>query len=326
MLKAFPKQVLNELRMIVMKKILIVGELLVDMISEEYVSDLSDAKKFERYFAGSPGNLAVNLKGLSIEPVLFAALGNDPFGKGYIKWLNSIHVNTSFISIVDEHTSMVFITRSKSTPQFMPARGADYYLSIPRNFDELFDDVSFFHFTSWPISREPARTTVKKLLKIAHDKGIYVCLDPNYSPILWKETEAKSVKLMLEFMDNVYLAKPSLDDSERIFGKHLPEKYLELYHSFGVKNVVLTLGSEGVLISDGKSQKAMPSLAKSVVDTTGAGDAFWSGLYCGLLKGLDVFEATKLGSAAAAFRIENENKSLPIPEYEKLIELSLERG
>ncbi|OAA30728.1 hypothetical protein AT15_09915 [Kosmotoga arenicorallina S304] len=309
-----------------MKKILIVGELLVDMISEEYASDLSKVRKFERSFAGSPGNLAANLQGLGIEAILLAALGNDPFGKGYLKWLNSIHVNTSYISVVNHHTSMVFVTKSRGTPQFMPVRGADYHLSIPHNLDELFNDVYFLHFTSWPVSRKPARTTVKKLLELARDKGIYICLDPNYSPVLWKEPKAKSVKIMLEFMNNVYLAKPSLDDSERIFGKLSAEKYLELYHSFGVKNVLLTLGAEGVLISDGKCKEALPSLTERVVDTTGAGDAFWSGLYCGLLKGLDIFEAAKLGNAAAAFRIENENKSLPIPEYEKLIELLSERG
>jgi len=304
-----------------MKKVLIIGELLIDMISREYVSDLSDAEKFERHFAGSPGNLALNLKSLGIEPVLLAALGNDPFGKGYIKWLNSKHIDTSFISVVNKNTSMVFITRSKGTPQFLPVRGVDYQISFPQNPDELFENVSFLHFTSWPISREPARTVLKKLLEIARGKSINICLDPNYSPALWVMQENKSKNIMTGFMEGILLAKPSLDDSERIFGKHSPKKYIELFHSFGVENVILTLGAEGVLVSDGKALKTLPSLAESVVDTTGAGDAFWSGLYCGLLKGFDVFESTKLGNAAAAFRIENADKSLPIPKYKELMSL-----
>lgn len=81
-----------------MKKILIIGELLIDLISEEYVDDLADAKSFKKYYAGSPGNLAINLKNLGIEPLLLASVGDDPFGRGYKKWLEEKGIKTTFIN------------------------------------------------------------------------------------------------------------------------------------------------------------------------------------------------------------------------------------
>lgn len=46
----------------------------------------------------------------------------------------------------------------------------------------------------------------------------------------------------------------------------------------------MTLGKDGVMVSDGKEIKGFNTLATEVQDTTGAGDAFWSGFYVGLLK------------------------------------------
>ncbi|WP_053001311.1 carbohydrate kinase family protein [Kosmotoga pacifica] len=300
-----------------MKKVVIVGELLIDMISEEYVDDLSEARVFRRYFAGSPGNLAVNLKSLNIEPVLLASVGNDSFGKGYLRWLKEKNIDTSFIRIADQPTSIVIISKSKDTPQFIPIRGADYLLELPEDPDSLFMKVAFLHLTSWPLSMKPARETAKILLKMAAKKDVKICLDPNFRELLWEKGHDGRAFLK-EIMKSVYLAKPSLDDSFHIFGKGSPERYVELFHSYGVENVVLTLGAEGVLISNGRTSMHIPAFAKNVVDTTGAGDAFWSGLYYGLLQGFDVFDAAKLGNAAAAFRIEHEDKSVPLPEFSQL--------
>ncbi|MDR2572872.1 MAG: carbohydrate kinase family protein [Desulfovibrio sp.] len=70
--------------------------------------------------------------------------------------------------------------------------------------------------------------------------------------------------------------------------------------------LVTTLGAQGSLVrgADG-SEAHVPAVApKSVVDPTGAGDAHRAGLIKGLVSGLTMPEAAKLGAVSASFALE----------------------
>jgi ribokinase len=64
--------------------------------------------------------------------------------------------------------------------------------------------------------------------------------------------------------------------------------------------VVMTLGEEGALWTDGDELISVPAAAAEVVDTTGAGDAFAAGLLAARLRGAGVEEALSAGCALAA--------------------------
>ena len=68
----------------------------------------------------------------------------------------------------------------------------------------------------------------------------------------------------------------------------------------GVRSVIVTLGSQGVLYCDGKSALHFPSFPVEAVDTTAAGDAFNGALAVGLAAGGTWEEALPLANAAAA--------------------------
>lgn len=71
--------------------------------------------------------------------------------------------------------------------------------------------------------------------------------------------------------------------------------------SFGVKEVVATIGGKGAIHVDERGSTSYPSLLVDAVDTTGAGDAFNAGLAVGLSQGLDLGGAIELGCQAGAF-------------------------
>jgi len=52
----------------------------------------------------------------------------------------------------------------------------------------------------------------------------------------------------------------------------------------------------------------------SVVDATGAGDAFRAGMLCGLLKGLDLPRSACLGAAAGALKVGFIGAATTLPE------------
>jgi ribokinase len=68
----------------------------------------------------------------------------------------------------------------------------------------------------------------------------------------------------------------------------------------GVKTIVVTRGEHGALILTGGEKIPVPSVTVDVVDTTGAGDAFNSGLAVALAEGKDILSAAKFGVCAGA--------------------------
>lgn len=68
----------------------------------------------------------------------------------------------------------------------------------------------------------------------------------------------------------------------------------------GVQTVVVTMGSSGALVLTDDGVQTVPPIAVDVVDTTGAGDAFNSGLAVALAEGHDLITAVKMGNCAGA--------------------------
>jgi fructokinase len=128
-----------------MAKVLIIGEMLIDMVSQEYVDDLGSADKFERHFGGSPANIAVNLSDLGVEATLVSRIGDDPMGKALVDNAKKRGLETKYIQTDPTRpTTFVIVSKSKLTPQFIPLRGADTSIEMPEL--SLFDGVEFFTF------------------------------------------------------------------------------------------------------------------------------------------------------------------------------------
>ncbi|MEJ6004440.1 ribokinase [Paucibacter sp. AS339] len=72
----------------------------------------------------------------------------------------------------------------------------------------------------------------------------------------------------------------------------------------GVKQVLVTLGAEGVLLCcAGQAARQLPAFTVDAVDTVGAGDTFVGGLATGLAEGRSAVEAVRLGQAAASIAV-----------------------
>jgi ribokinase len=68
----------------------------------------------------------------------------------------------------------------------------------------------------------------------------------------------------------------------------------------GVKVVAVKLGSRGCYVTDGKQSHNVEAFKVSVVDTTGAGDAFCAGFLYGLIKHKNLEECGRTGNFVAS--------------------------
>jgi len=101
------------------------------------------------------------------------------------------------------------------------------------------------------------------------------------------------------------LVKCSDVDYERIFNAPLknPQKALDQFLEMGAKQICLTLGAKGCWVADSENETFLPSRKIKVVDTTGAGDAFWSGYLTAFLQGENLVDCAKAARAMAELKL-----------------------
>lgn len=89
----------------------------------------------------------------------------------------------------------------------------------------------------------------------------------------------------------------------------------------GVKTIVMTLGGQGSRIYQSGRQIEIPiAKAATVVDPTGAGDAFVGGLLSGLCLGAPIETAARIGAVASAYVVEQWGCQTGLPDWERMAE------
>lgn len=86
----------------------------------------------------------------------------------------------------------------------------------------------------------------------------------------------------------------------------------------GARQVLLTLGSQGLLQVTAEGCLHHPATPVKAVDTTAAGDTFLGGFAAGLAEGLDVADAIALGQSAAAIAVTRPGAQPSIPTRQEL--------
>lgn len=288
--------------------ILCVGEVLIDFIGHQSEVQINNTRDYHRYLGGSPTNVAINLARLGLNAALVSSVGNDGFGKYIFKRLDEVGVNSSYINTIPKKpTTIIFIARSEGTPDFIPYRQADCFITEDQIASETLKKTNIFHTTCFGLSKNPAQSTILKKATEAHQLGCKLSIDINYSEKIWSDRN-EALTVIKEYCKLNPLIKISEDDMLRLFKKELPhQKIFEFFHSQGVEIVCLTLGSKGVKLSQkNKDIIQLPAIKiEKVMDTTGAGDAFWSGFLFAYVKKKTIEECLQVGLKLAALKLQN---------------------
>ncbi len=288
--------------------ILCVGEVLVDFIGHQESVMINETRDYHRYLGGSPTNVAMNATRLGLNTIMVATVGNDGFGSYIAERLNEVGVNTNHLSVLDDKsTSVIFVSRSEGTPDFIPYRSADCCIYEEQITKDILANTNIFHTTCFALSKNPAQKTILKKAQEAYDLGCKLSIDLNYARKLWK-SQKKAFKVIDAYCQFNPLIKISEDDMLRLFEKELPhEEIFKFFHDKGVDTVCLTLGSKGVKLSQrGHEIIQMPAIKiDKVMDSTGAGDAFWSGFLFAYIKEKSTQECLDIALKLAALKLQN---------------------
>jgi len=266
--------------------ILSTGELLVDFITAEFAQTLDEAALFKRIPGGSPANLAMNMARLGNKALLVSCVGNDDMGSVLRNHVARLGVDVSYLISVDEPTTLILVTRSAQVSDFQAYRGADSMISIRQFPYNLFDDISIFHTTCFAMSKDPARNVIMQAAEKAKRVDCQLSIDANYSPKIWPNRK-EAQRTLSEYCRMGALVKVSDVDWARLYEDESPthDAVIDHFLKMGATEICFTLGNKGCWTGDATERCFTPARAVEVKDTTGAGDAFWSGYLTARLDG-----------------------------------------
>ncbi|WP_226681818.1 aminoimidazole riboside kinase [Sutcliffiella horikoshii] len=257
------------------KGIISLGEALIDFIPLD-----ADNITYQKSPGGAPANVAVGVARLQAKSTFIGKVGNDVLGRFLQKTLADYGVNTSSMLLTDDiRTGVVFVTleNGERSFDFYIKPSADRFLTEEEIDEKLFDENKILHFGSISLISEPTRSATIKAVKLAKDKGMTVSYDPNLRLGLWDSEEAAKDQIisMLPYVD---ILKISEEELEFITGEKDIEKGAEKLAAYEVPLLLVTLGSEGSYVFTREGHQHVPARKVTTVDTTGAGDAFVSGI------------------------------------------------
>ena len=288
--------------------ILCVGEVLIDFIGLQTNKSILHTTEYARFLGGSPTNVAINASKIGLKSHLVATCGNDGLGEFIIDELKTLKLEASNVKIVDDKaTSIILVSKSTETPDFISYRTTDFNITKEQLPIELINKAKIFHTTCFALSKKPAQKTILNRAKKGYKLGLQLSIDINFSEKIWNDRE-KAKNILKRYLKYKPLVKLSNDDCFRLFNEVKNDDFIfDYFHKQGAKIICLTKGNAGVVVSDINngiiSQEAVK--IKKVVDTTGAGDAFWTGFLYAQLKSKTLKESIKIAQELASYKIQN---------------------
>jgi len=288
-----------------MKKILCIGEALIDMICTDKGKPLSEGENFLKKPGGAPTNVAAAIAALGGDVELAAKVGKDPFGQHLVDVMDSFGVSTKWM-LQDENyfTTFAFVSLMENGERdFYFNRGADGQLTRDEVDSIDLEEFSIIHFGSaTAFLPGPLQVAYQSLLQKSLLQDIFISFDPNYRSLLFQHDKRSFIDQSWNFLDCCHFFKVSDEEAMLLTGRAtLTDAVNDLL--LRTKSVfAITLGKDGTLLGINGETKIIPSIKIKPVDTTGAGDAF---------------------VGAVLYQLEDKSlseiRSMALPQWEKIV-------
>jgi len=276
------------------------GEIVLDWVTEiphfpkpdEKIDALS-----ENYFPGGvTANYLVATARLGGKSGFIGAVGDDSYGDYLIKDLDKEGVDTTCIKkIVDKKTPVNFIFVAKGEKTIIQSPHMQTTKIEAADLDEAYlANSKLLHTTIIH------QKVTEKAVEIAKKNKVKISIDLESQIALRGWDNLKKVLL------NADILLPNKEGVKAITNSNNPEKAAEILVKNGIPIVIITLGSNGVLITTKEFQKRIPTYnINNIVDTTGAGDTFNGAFSLAYwIKGWDLEKSCKYANAAASLKIQ----------------------
>ncbi|MCF0109536.1 MAG: carbohydrate kinase [Erysipelotrichaceae bacterium] len=260
-----------------MKKIIAIGEALIDMIPSDSGCDMGSVSSFAPMVGGAPANVCGTYTSLGGQAEMITQLGDDPFGHKILKEFEKYNIGTEHISLTNvANTSLAFVALKEDGNRefsFYRKPGADMLLDKGWIKEEWFEECYALHFCTVDLGDFPMKKAHDAAIKYALKNNALISFDPNLRFPLWDNLDDLK-KVVWEYLPSAHILKIADEELDFICGCTDIKEALPSLFKGNVELVLYTEGSKGASAFT-KNASASATCAKvKAIDTTGAGDAF----------------------------------------------------
>ena len=293
--------------------IVVIGSTFVDIKGYpmgQYIPDGRNAGSIENVHGGVARNVVENIANIELRPSFVSLVDDNGAGLDVIGKLNRHKVDTTYVKqtkdgmgvwlAIFDHTGNLAGSISKR-PDLQPI-----YDILLEHGDEIISNAD-----SIALELDLEKDVVKEVFRLAqkHNKQVFAVIS-NMSIALERR----------DFFQKLDCFVCNQQESGMLFIKDLenltPEELLKqlpmLSQRAGIRKMIVTMGDKGaVYYSEDGESGICPALKVDVVDTTGAGDAFFSGVAAGITYGKTLKEACEIGTRLSASVITTKDNVCP---------------
>jgi fructokinase len=259
-----------------MPKVLVIGEAFVDFLPRQ-TGSIKQVDGFEMHGGGAPCNVARGVSKLGIDAAFISVLGVDEFSDFIINQLDGDGVNIDYLRRLEGgRTQLCFVTLDDRGDRQFTGRGPDASLSfgVQDIKPAAFADSRVLMLSCGSLRTRQGVYAVERGIQLSPG---WVCCDPGTCPPEWCDPQLMRRRLWGVFT-RCELVKCADHETFWLTGEDDPLKAAQAFIKGGAKCAIVTLGAEGALWARNGEHGRVPSADVDVLDTTGAGDAFMSGL------------------------------------------------
>jgi rfaE bifunctional protein kinase chain/domain len=293
------------LKKIARLRILVVGDVMLDRYIWGDATRLSPEApvpvinvSHETSTAGGAGNVALNLAALGAHCTVAGHFGPEETSEKLREILTEKDIRTVDTPGTGQTImkTRVMVDRHQVCRIDRESPPAKYHVT-PKQAEELLADdikacdaVILSDYAKGILNNE----LIARVAQLAHAAGKFIALDPK-------------PRRLLTFKD-LDLITPNRRESLQLAGikilPHTPypadEVCVKLHKLYRTKYLVITLGEDGMLLSEnGSVKEIIKTAAREVFDVSGAGDTSLAALVLALTAGADLIDAAKFANAAA---------------------------
>lgn len=266
---------------------------------------------------GKGANQAVGLARLGSKVVFVTCLGNDNYSHSFKeKFRDEKIIDCISISETKLTGLGIPLLLESGENSIIVSPGAALELK-PVEVEKCFEQYN--NIVALLIQFEIPERTILTSLQIARSKGVTTIVNP--APIM------NYGKELLQLTDILIPNKHEVENLSGVKVNSIDSAFqaADVIKKYGVKTVVVTLGSEGVIALTNSEKISLPSVKIDVADTTGAGDSFCAGFTYGITEGMSIRDALLFANSSAALCC-SKIGALPAMPYKDDVVKLMQRG
>lgn len=280
-------------------QVLTFGDLFTDVVAQlrgdlRYADDV--AARITTHGGGAAANTAAWLASLGVQAGFIGRVGDDVWGRAAVEVLEAagVAVHAGADSGLATGTCVVLVD-SHGERSMVTDPGASAQIPVGDLPLDRFVAGAHLHVSGFSLVHDGSREAALTALRLAGEHGMTRSFDPGAVSVI----ETIGAERLRGWVRGVDLLLPNEDEALRLAGLDDPEDAaVSLVDGLGA--VVVKLGEDGALWTDGSSTVRGEAETVPVLDTTGAGDAFAAGFLDTWLVDRDPELALQAGARTAA--------------------------